>query len=273
MASDSLAEERSLLRLLRLLRGGPARLTEASVPNRLLCTCRERGTVAVGRDTFQKALRQGLLMLKPEGLVALSERGQALDRGRQGTPDALSPLQRQEVTKTVEGPAGSETVFFNQAESPLTLIAARRDRNGRPFLCQSEVDAGERLRADYERASIVPRLGINWQQPISKGRGRGARAHGLEMNETVLAARQRVEQAIAAVGPDLAGILVDICCFLKGLERVEAERGWPARSAKIVLRTALRALDRHYRPSAAPRSRLLHWGSADFRPELPGTEL
>lgn len=272
MTSDPVAEGRSMLRLMRLLRSGPARPSPASLHGTVLFTCGERGSVAVGRDALKKALKAGLLTMNADGLVALSERGQRVASGQASAPGALSPAQREETTRTMDGPFGRERVIFNQAESPLTQIAARRDRNGQPFLSQSEVDAGERLRADYEQASIVPRLGINWEQPIAKGKAGAARPQGLEMSETVLAARQRVEKAIAAVGPDLAGILIDICCFLKGLERVEAERGWPVRSAKIVLRTALRALDRHYRPSAAPRGRVLHWGSADFRPELRGAD-
>ena len=269
MTSDPVAEERSLL---RLLRSGPAKPSRASAPDRVLFTCGERGTVSVGRHAFLKALRDGLLTMAADGLVALPERGRRSTDGQASSPGALSPARREEVTRMMDGPVGRERVIINRAESPLTQIAARRDRNGRPFLCQSEVDAGERLRADYEQASIAPRLGINWEQPISKGRAGAARVHGLEMSEAVLAARQRVEMAVEGVGPELAGILIDICCFLKGLERVEAERGWPARSAKIVLRTALRALDRHYRPSAAPRGRVLHWGSADFRPELRGAD-
>lgn len=269
MASDTLSEERSLLRLMHLLRGGgPATPSRASVRGTVLLTCGARGTVAVDKASLRKAVRAGLLEMNADGLVALSEHGQQVARGE---AEALSPAPRQVILRTVNGPSGSEKLTFNQAESPLTQIAARRDRNGGTFLSQAEVDAGERLRADYEKACIVPRLGINWEQPISKGRASAARPQGLDMSEEVLAARQRVDKAIAAVGPDLAGILIDICCFLKGLERVEAERGWPARSAKIVLRTALRALDRHYRPSAAPRSRLLHWGSPDFRPKLRGT--
>src|SRR5690606_2360380 len=107
--------------------------------------------------------------------------------------------------------------------------------------------AGERLRADYTRGQLMQRLGVNWDAAGAAGRGGGS---GIgDLTDAALAARLRVEKALAAVGPELSGVLVDICCFLKGMEQVEVERVWPARSAKVMLKSALGALARHYEPS------------------------
>jgi len=216
MISDPVPESPKLSRLMRLLRSGPASPSRAARQDGLLFTCGERGTVAVEADAFKRAVAAGLIRARPDGRVALSARGRALAEGSTGTSDALSTPQRDELATTVPGPNGSDHVTVNLAESPLTQIAARKDRHGRRFLGQAEVDAGERLRRDYERACLVPRLGIDWEQPISKGKASAARPQGLDTSEALLAARQRVEKAITAVGPELAGILIDVCCFLKG---------------------------------------------------------
>ena len=163
---------------------------------------------------------------------------------------------------------GYVSLQVNLAESPLAQLARRKNRTGEPFLTSNEVMAGERLRADYTRGQIMPRLGANWEAPVSSGPRGGNDGIG-NLTDAALSARIRVNKALDAVGPELAGPLIDVCCFLKGIEQVETERGWPARSAKLLLKTALAALSRHYQPAATSRrNTILHWGAPDYKPSL-----
>lgn len=139
---------------------------------------------------------------------------------------------------------GRASVTVDEAESPLGWLARRRGRNGRALIEPHQFQAGERLRADFTRAHMMPRTTSNWSSPISSGRRGGERAAGF--TETMIAARQRVHQALDAAGPEFGGLLLDVCCFLKGLEDIEHERAWPSRSAKVVLQLALNRLARHY---------------------------
>ena len=97
------------------------------------------------------------------------------------------------------------------------------------------------------------------------------------MRDATAAAGERVRRALTAVGPELSGVLIDVCCHLKGLETAERAAGWPQRSGKIVLQLALTSLARHYGleklvPERGNSSGVRHWGSEGYRPlfEVPG---
>ncbi len=169
----------------------------------------------------------------------------------------------------------------NLAESPLAWLARRKDKDGRPMLSEAEFDAGEKLRADFWFAQMTPRVTANWSQLLSGGGGsKGAPDIGPDIRDSVIAAHERVKRALTAVGPDLAGVLIDVCCHLKGLEVSEKASGWPQRSGKIILQIALRQLGRHYGmlPEAAQANgqrpvRVRHWGTSDYRPQIdPGVQ-
>ncbi|HZD89372.1 MAG TPA: DUF6456 domain-containing protein [Pseudolabrys sp.] len=107
------------------------------------------------------------------------------------------------------------------------------------------MQAGERLRADCTSAHLMPSTTANLTNPIASGRRGAGGERASSAMETTVAARQRVHRALDAAGPELAGLLLDVCCFLKRLDDVERERGWPARAAKVVLQLALERLARH----------------------------
>ena len=258
--------DKARLRILRFLAGGEAHVDEAALPGRIRLRSRRLGVISVEATALEALAGAGCVQAAGEGMVRLTETGRAAYARLRETERPFL-LQHAELgAVTVETAEGPRAAAANLSESPLFKLARRKDRDGRPFLDADLFRAGERLRSDYTRGLLMPRLGVNWASLGGGGSG-GPGGGAFDLTDAALAARARVDRAIEAVGPELAGLLVDVCCFLKGLETVEAERGWPVRSAKVVLKAALSALARHYAPE--PRrtaGRILHWGARDYRP-------
>jgi hypothetical protein len=187
-------------------------------------------------------------------MIEISEAGRShMARHQFARDGAVDPFLGQHLPVAygdIQTEHGKARVAMNAAESPLAWLARRKARDGRALIEPVQLQAGERLRADFTRAQMMPRVTSNWASSVSQDRRAGGM---MTFSDMALAARQRVHHALATVGPEFSGLLLDVCCFLKGLEDVERERGWPSRSAKIVLQLGLDRLARHYGYGAEAR--------------------
>lgn len=144
---------------------------------------------------------------------------------------------------TAEGPRrragatrGRRSATVNLGESPLTWLHARG------HLSDRQLDAGERLRADWERAQLAPSVTMSWN-PVRHSGGGGGSTQG----ERQLAAKARFDAAVASAGPGLADVLWRVACAGESLPVAEKALAWPVRSGKLVLRLALDRVAEFYR--------------------------
>ena len=180
----------------------------------------------------------------------------------------IDPFRAQHLSlarRLIATPDGHVDVTVDEAESPLAWLARRRGRDGRPLIQSVQFEAGERLRGDFTRAQMTPRVTSSWDASMAHGR-RGQGGAGT-FTDVMVAAREQLRRALDAVGPEFSGLLLDVCCFLKGLEDIERERRWPPRSGKVVLQLGLDRLARHYgltREATGPASAHVRtWLAAD----------
>ena len=177
------------------------------------------------------------------------------------------------VEKARSGAAVRSAPVVDDRESPLLWLYRRPGKDGRPQISSEEFAAGERFRADITLAGVLPRVTMNWDAALSPEPAVTGPRDVAGSSDTALAARQRIRLACDRLGPELSGLAIDICGFLKGLDLVEKERRWPPRSAKVVLRVALAALVTHYGLDRCARQQgMRSWQAVDARPsEFPAS--
>lgn len=122
---------------------------------------------------------------------------------------------------------GRRSVTVNRAESPLSWLRARALIDARAY------EAGERLRADYERAALAPGVTMRWDAARAKSTGGG------DPTTTQIDARRRFDRALDGVGRGLSDILWRVVCAGEPLPTAERALGWPTRSGRLVLTLAL----------------------------------
>ena len=104
---------------------------------------------------------------------------------------------------------------INDAESPLAWLRSRKDKAGRPLISVEQFMAGERLRSDYERSCLERRVTASWDLPSGRAGGNSA----ADLTDAALTARRNLNEALDEAGPELASILVQVCCLAAGIGR------------------------------------------------------
>ncbi|RYE35372.1 MAG: ATPase [Hyphomicrobiales bacterium] len=226
------------------------------------------GRIALFRTVNGTSLGAGYVT--PETVQALEAEG-IVSWSRDAKPARLGlalPGRDASVAERAQCGGGAlPAPAMDDRESPLLWLYRRAGKDGRPQISDEEFAAGERFRADITLAGMLPRVTMNWDAALTPEQAAAGPRDVAGSSDTALAARQRIRLACDRLGPELSGLAIDICGFLKGLDLVEKERRWPPRSAKVVLRVALAALVTHYGLDRRARQHgIISWQASDGRP-------
>ena len=219
------------------------------------------GPIRAPQSLVKNLLHAELIEIGSGEAVLISDVGrmflrrQAVARETKARKEAVAPGRRDAFARqhqklqTQETGAGKkkERIVKNIGGTPLAWLLQRKDRDGRPFITREQFEAGEQLARDYEYAGLMPRTVSHYDGIPISGKKYFQWAKG-DPGYTQLAAKKRVEKAVAFVGPGLADVLIRVCCYHEGLEQAEKSLNWPTRSAKLVLKFALTRLAEHYDP-------------------------
>ncbi len=202
----------------------------AGVPQRVAVLDRDLAE-AMALKNWISCRKQGRVSsyeISPAGRLAL--RDHRAEVGRLGENDDSAPRRAR----------------YGVIESPVTVLARRRDKAGLPFLDSALVQAAERMREDYVMAQLEAVVVKDAAELIRLLETRSVPGPNVAPPGTA-AARMRVLKLLRDLGDGLGDIALRCCCRLEGVESAENALGWSARSGKIVLRIALQRMSRHYK--------------------------
>jgi len=228
-------------------------------------------------DMFEGFAAKDWLVEKTTGHWHISAQGEAWLRRRMAIGDPYRAQHQITGTKNIEiAPNAMRKLTVNLTESPLGWLRHRKSADGKSLLSQEQYEAGERLRSDFEKAQMSPRITSDITAPMTSSSGKRAADGGsaVAMRDAAIAAKQRFFKALDIVGTDLCDVLIEVCCHLKGMDEAEKHLHLPQRSGKIVLQIALTRLAQHY--GLIPHQTthhykttgIRHWGDHSYRPKI-----
>jgi hypothetical protein len=104
------------------------------------------------------------------------------------------------------------------------------------YLGPHHLQAAAWLMQLFARANLRQRVTMSYD-PARRGRQSGG-GQG-DLAASAADARQTLAKLARVLPPDCWNMLMDACLHDRGLQEIEAERKWPRRSAKLVLRIGL----------------------------------
>lgn len=132
-------------------------------------------------------------------------------------------------------------------------LAAARGREA-AFLLPHHVEAARRLTRIFERARLRQRVTMSYD-PARLGGRRGGGSVQDELSASAADARRDLARLAAILPAECWSVLFDVCGLERGMQEVEAQRDWPRRGGKLVLRIALAQLAMHYGLEGEARGR------------------
>ena len=239
-------EHEAMLNLQHLLRETALLLVAPDMPKAVV-TCEDGGGVPQRVSVMDRSVAEVMALndwitLRNQGRVAsyvISASGRAALR-RYCTAHSITFAPFGKLESSTAG-----RMRYGGTESPITVLARRRDKSGKPFLESRLVQAAERLREDYVMAQLEGVALETAQEIVDALENRSVPGPNIAPPGTK-AAGLRVLDVLRDLGPGLGDMALRCCCRLEGVESAEQALGWSARSGKIVLRIALQRLSRHY---------------------------
>ncbi len=244
MGEECPLEQEALSHLKHLARAGSLLIVAADLPKAVITGEDDEGVshriAVMDRHVAEAMALKDWLSIKKQGRVSsyvISASGRAALR------DLSDP--RDGIERGAE-PAVLRRVRYGHTESPVSVLARRRDKNGERFLSQELVHAAERLREDFVMAQLEHVTFDCVQAFVTALEKRKIPGPNIAPPGTK-SARQRILSVFLELGPGLGDMVLRCCCRLEGVEAAENALGWSARSGKIVLRIALQRLNLFYR--------------------------
>lgn len=256
------AERRALGFVRALASGGQISVTDAKVTK----VRKGQRSFSLSRARIDQLASDGVIAIKDNQIHPTSDTRNWIRRQLTTQDEAFSGQHR----KTVTDRAG---VRRNVTESPLRRLVINMGQGNKPYLLPHQIEAGERLSRLFERAQLRPRVTMAYVA-TNTGWAKGSANIAKDISDQGTDARRQLDGIQRALPAECVGVVIDVCGFEKGLQLVERERGWPRRSAKLVLRIGLEQLAMHFglTPVAQGRNTGRHrtWMGAGSRPDKLG---